>query len=482
MTVQVRRIRKTNDGNKLICRPDASKLLPVYRRLAKAITTYVINMGGGGSSKSYSQAQDIVKRCLRKKEKVLVIRKTATTLNDSVIDQFQEIALPFWGLREGEDWTYNATKRSLTFTVTGSRIIFRGLDNPEKMKSISGVTIVWVEEATEISESEFNVLSDRIRGEPQIFITFNPVSERHWLKRRFFDPAGVDLDPTGKTTGFFKQVDHRTTLIFSTFKENPYVGTKYIEDMEWYKQNNPDHYRIYGLGLWGIVRPEMPYFWAWKSTRHLDHLHYEPHRMEVYLSWDFNVNNSCLVSQRESGEWVNYLELIHGGGDLAQICERIVTTYGQMVSYRFTGDASGNNQSATTEGNAAAWDLIRGHFRTLGVPEGFCDYSLVPQANTSTAVSRTVANAVLTMYGSNLKVNKDGCGLLLDDLDRMQALANGSLNKTDCNKYNYGHAGDAFRYDLQNFDGPTFKARFGETLLKNVSLSNQRNINHYRNE
>src|SRR4051812_12169284 len=76
------------------------KLLPVYHKLSKSATTYTINYGSGGSGKSHAQAQYLVKRLLTKRQKLMVIRKYGTTLNDSVIEQFKEVALPFFGLRE----------------------------------------------------------------------------------------------------------------------------------------------------------------------------------------------------------------------------------------------------------------------------------------------------------------------------------------------------------------------------------------------
>ncbi|WP_234734809.1 PBSX family phage terminase large subunit [Tellurirhabdus bombi] len=413
-----------------------ANLLRNYHDLDKrANTPYVANMGGGGSGKSHSTAQYLVKRLMQKKHKLLVIRKFATTLNDSVVDLFLSKALPFWGRVEDRDYTFNKSSRKITFR-NGSVIIFRGLDNPEKMKSITGITLVWVEEASELSQNEFKIMSDRIRGEPQIYLTYNPISERHWLKARFHDSD-----------------DPRITCLFSTYLDNPFVGQKYVEDMEWYKEHDEEHYRIYALGEWGLIRPENPYFTTFKAFMK-GVTKYNPH-YPVHVTFDFNVKNTALISQHFDGERVEYQRLIQGGGDLEDICRQIAFDYRHNQIY-FTGDGSGNNGSAYTSGNQSGWELIKMYMDKYG--HDYCDYSRVPRSNPSTASGRQITNALLAHFGKRLIIDRELCGILLDDVERMRALSNGSLDKKDCEKYNYGHAGDCFRYSLYHFEYDTYKS------------------------
>ena len=452
-------LRKLNDGGyKTVLRQDSAQFLPVYHALKKINTDYVVSYGSGGSGKSHAMGQSFVRRLIEKKEKLLIIRKFGTSLKDSVIDLMLDMALPFWGLREGIDYIYNASQRRIFFPVTGSIIIFRGLDNPEKLKSIAGVTLVWVEEATEILEKEFNIMSDRIRGEPQIYLTFNPISERHWLKARFCinDPKdGVNFD--------YYRTGPRTVVLFSTYLCNPFVGRKFQEDMEWYRIHNEEHYRVYGLGKWGIIRPDRPYFTAIKPTTHYGVTTFNP-RMPICISCDFNVDNTFLISQHYD-DHIDYHELIHGGGDLRELCFQIVETYGRGREYRFTGDASGNNQSAYTPGNQSAYELIQSYFLEAGIELDLLDFSAVPTSNGETSESRTIANALISYYGKRICIDRDGCGILIDDIQRMEATASGSLNKALCDKHNYGHAGDAFRYDLKHFEAETYR-----DIVKNGSF------------
>lgn len=469
----------------LVLRPDPAMFLPTYHRLCLAEThksIYIINFGAGGSGKSYAQAQFFVKLCIdtKVKEKIMVLRKTGNSLEDSCIDEFISNALPFWGLQEGRDYKYNISRRMITFTKTNAKIIFKGLDNPEKLKSIPGVTRLWIEEATEITAEEFKIVNDRIRGNPRIYLTFNPISEQHWIKKDFLDYYGFILDTSGKTVGLYRKLPKGSiSVLFSTFRENPYVGEKYIMRMAYYKKVDPDHYRIYGLGLWGIIRPKMPFFNLWDGNIHLKQgLSYDKKLGSIYLSFDFNVNNSILISQREPGVWVKYLEVMHGTGDLKEMCNQIVNKYGRFQWYYFTGDGSGNNGSATTENNMAAWQLIQAYFLEFGVPGQYCHFGAVPKANSRTHVSRTIVNQLIKYYGPNLTMDKDNCALLVDDINRMRAVPNGSLDKVDCDKHNYGHLGDCFRYDLQNFDGAIIKDLLGDDLYKAVSSPHQHQYNN----
>lgn len=473
-------IQRRESGNVRIMQPDPRKLLATYHRLKLALknaATYVINMGGGGSAKSYSSAQFFVERLLKQKHKLLVVRKTGETLTDSVVAEFIENALPFWGLSEGLDYTYNKTNRVIKFTISKSVIIFKGLDNPEKLKSIPGVTLVWFEEASELTEKEFDIVNDRIRGNPEIHLTFNPISEQHWIKPKFIDRYGFnnEMDMSGKSVGCFRLKNTEIGVIavlFSTFFENPYIGPKYIASMRGYKKFNPDHFRVYGLGLWGIIRSERPFFSAWKSSNHKFAVQHVKTIHTVYLSWDFNIKNTVLISQRDPGKWINYLELWNGTADLMGMCNQVVNKYGRHTYYYFTGDASGNNGSALTESNQSAWELIYAYFLAAGVPDQFIDFSAIPRSNGGTEDSRTTANMVISYYGSNLRVNYDNCKLLYDDCDRMESLPNGKLDKAKCNKFDYGHAGDTFRYDLKNFEGEFVLQRFMEQEEKFVNSSN----------
>ena len=111
-----------------------------------------------------------------------------------------------------------------------------GLDDVEKLKSIANINRIWVEEASEVSENDFNQLDLRMRGQSEIgyqmTLTFNPISELHWLKRKFFD-IGVEEAYTSKTT----------------HKDNPFVDEAYKRKLERLKEEDYQYYRIYAMGI-----------------------------------------------------------------------------------------------------------------------------------------------------------------------------------------------------------------------------------------
>lgn len=204
---------------------------------------YLVLMGGGGSGKSVFAGNKIIERCSTEAgHRWLVCRKVARTLREScfnqIVGQIQE------QMPERVEKIYKGDMR-ISFR-NGSEIIFAGLDDAEKLKSIYNITGVWIEEASEISEGDFNQLDIRLRGKTvryqQIIITFNPISILHWLKRRFFDCD--TLPPAEKA----KIRTHK-----STYKDNRFLPPENIAVLEAFKFTDPYYYSVYCLGEWGVL-------------------------------------------------------------------------------------------------------------------------------------------------------------------------------------------------------------------------------------
>jgi len=106
------------------------------------------------------------------------------------------------GLLWGLDSIFKINKSEMTMTCfNGSVLLFKGIDDPEKIKSIDGITSIWIEEASELTLEDFTQLDLRLRGitevAKQIILSFNPVSAEHWLKKRFFE-GEADKIPCGQ--------------------------------------------------------------------------------------------------------------------------------------------------------------------------------------------------------------------------------------------------------------------------------------------
>jgi phage terminase large subunit len=135
---------------------------------------------------------------------------------------------------------FNKSDLRITYTPHDSEFIFAGLDDVEKLKSIQGITDVWIEEATEISQDDFDQIDLRLRGisdiHKQITMTFNPIDAMHWIKKRFFD-----------------QKDKDVIILKTTYKHNLFLDSKYIERIKRLKEVDPVKYSIYALGDWGVL-------------------------------------------------------------------------------------------------------------------------------------------------------------------------------------------------------------------------------------
>ena len=187
--------------------------------------------GGAGSGKSYGAMQKILLKAMNRRRKVLVIRKVGATLRDSVFQLTLDLLGEAGLLRASE-----VSRADMRIALpNGSLILFKGLDDREKIKSITGITDMVLEEATELSEDDFTQLRLRLRPpdpDPQIFLMFNPVSKANWVYGYFF----VRTPPEG------------TQVILTSYKDNRFLPPEYGAMLEDMRSRNPAYYRIYALG------------------------------------------------------------------------------------------------------------------------------------------------------------------------------------------------------------------------------------------
>ena len=198
---------------------------------------YQVLVGGGGGGKSIYAGRKVLERITSEKgHRWLVVRKVAKTIKQSCFQQLKG--------QITEHYTYSDFKINESDMVmthkNGSQILFAGLDDVEKLKSIFGITGIWIEEGSELDERDFNQLDIRLRGKTpfykQIIITFNPISINHWLKKRFFDSKMKNA------------ITHH-----SIYKDNRFLDEEAKEVLEAYKDSDPYYYDVYCLGQWGVL-------------------------------------------------------------------------------------------------------------------------------------------------------------------------------------------------------------------------------------
>ena len=194
---------------------------------------FEVYYGGAGSGKSVFVTQKLLAKALVKKRKVLIMRKVGSTLKDSVWQLTLDTLMTLKLLQY-----CNINKSIFTIELpSGSVLLFKGMDDSEKIKSITGITDIWVEEATEFSEEDIEQLNWRLRAKTdalQMYFSFNPVSKANWVYRRWFKDGVIITDDT---------VIHK-----STYKNNRFLPDDYIATIEKMARTNPTYYRIYALG------------------------------------------------------------------------------------------------------------------------------------------------------------------------------------------------------------------------------------------
>jgi len=200
---------------------------------------YNISRGGAGSGKSYTHAQMILTELMTRNFcRWLVLRKVGKDILRSVYQLFLDICIESDML---ELFHFNKTDKIITCIKTGNQIFMSGLDDANRIKSIAGVTDVWIEEATEFNYGDWKQLTLRLRGkgiQRRFFLTFNSVSSRSWLKETFYD----------------RPIEGgKIQYLHTNYHDNPFLDQEYIEDLESNKETDPDWYKIYILNEWGEI-------------------------------------------------------------------------------------------------------------------------------------------------------------------------------------------------------------------------------------
>lgn len=265
-----------------------------------------VYMGSAGSAKSYFITQKLIVRACREKIKILVCRRTATTIRNTCFSLFKDIItnwqlLPFVKIRE--------TDFNIKFP-NGSEIIFIGLDEETKLLSLNNIGCIFIEEAFEVPKPIVEQLNLRLRGlvdNQQIILAFNPISKSSWLYEFCSNPPSS-----------FR-------YIHSTYRDNPFLSPEYIAELEELYKRNPAKARIFCDGEWG-VDSEGLVITNWRTeafdAMELAGRGYE-HRVGMDLGW---VDKSAIIDtlfDRESKTIYIFNEFYKSGCQLTELAAAI---------------------------------------------------------------------------------------------------------------------------------------------------------------
>lgn len=461
--------------------------------LSDETVRFIIMYGGSSSGKSYSEAQAISLQTFRDGENTLVMRKVGASISKTIYEDFRSA---IQGLHiTGCKFVQNCIR-----FPNGARVDFSGLDDPEKIKGISNYKRIVLEEWSEFDEADFKQLRKRLRGKrgQQIICTFNPISESHWIKKKFFDiqqwhdiPMQVSIGGRNlpsqlckvkslrmndsrmvlnTRTGEMEEHAPDAVVIQSTYLNNFWVvgspcGTygyydeQCIADFENDRINDPDYYNVYALGEWGVIRTGSEFFHSFNRGVHTG-VHGYDASLPIHLSVDNNALPyitytfwQCRVSQKGAEVW-QFAEYMaeppyNSVGKSAKVVAERIKSYG-TDSIILHGDAS-TRASNTFDDNKRSWlDLLISNLNSHGISVE----DKVGKNNPSVAMSGEFINAVFDGRVAGVGISIDSsCTTSIEDYMSVQKDVNGAILKTRIkdsatkNAYEaHGHASDTFRY------------------------------------
>lgn len=229
---------------------DVRKINPKHRWMLTATNSRIISYGGSSSGKTYSLSQCCAMWALEGRS-IFILRKVAKTLRSSVFSDIKKIIYEY-GIQNLFD--IKISTMEIVSRHGNGCIMFAGLDDVEKVKGVtpakaSAFDTVWIEEATEVSEEDYNQLVLRMRGKTRfpkrVILSFNPIYKLHWIYKKWFASLSPD-----------QQAEYDTPKL--KIKRTTYLDNDYLEEDEKeafleMKERSTYHYRVYALGLFGII-------------------------------------------------------------------------------------------------------------------------------------------------------------------------------------------------------------------------------------
>jgi PBSX family phage terminase large subunit len=318
---------------------------------------------------------------------------------------------------------------------TGNWFRGLGMDKAEKGKGVEGANIAWLNEANQFTREDVDYIDTTLRGESGVKISlimdWNPESINHWLKKEVDD-----------------NIDKPDCLYHkSTFWDNYTIDREALHErllrIKGHGMEGERRYKVWALGDWGIEDIDRTFAYAFDQGKHVvkGPIQVVP-QYDLYLSFDFNVTNTCGVYQfLKNAPGQKYYAVIskiktYRIGDLRVLCETIKAEY-PKARFIINGDASGQNKSAFTSDNISAYTAIKAHLQLN-------DYQIqVAPSNPSHIQSRVITNMVFQMCKVQISDEND---LTIEDLKQAQVDRNGSLDPWKTKNPNLSHSLDEFRY------------------------------------
>lgn len=253
--------------------------LPYLTDYNKRFSVYY---GGAGSGKSVFITQKLLLKYLKmKNRKCLVVRKVDATLRDSCFALFKDI-ISQWHIYK----QCKINKTDMTIELpNGSIFLFKGLSDRERIKSIANISDIWIEEATEIEEEDYDQLCLRLRSKlpyNEIIVSFNPVSKANWCYKRWFKEDS--------------EYDKNNTIILhTTYKDNKFLPKEYIDNLLNMKKTNYAYYKIYAEGEFSSLDKKVYNNWKDKPFDYREILKNKDVKTIYGLDWGYVHDPTAII-------------------------------------------------------------------------------------------------------------------------------------------------------------------------------------------
>lgn len=458
---------------------------------------FIVLYGGSSSGKSFSVAQFFAILAFYEGCNMLVMRKVGASIEKTIYADFKAAINGIEGLAECCRFKQN----SIVFN-DGGKIDFSGLDDPEKIKGISQYKRVFLDELSEYDETDFKQIRLRLRGQEgqQIVAAFNPISEEHWIKKKWFDRETWHDIPMALTignetlpqelcavksvrmnseklilnpnTGEYDRHAPDTIVIQSTYLNNfwvvgspdgkyGYYDQQAIATFENDRINDPDYYQVYALGEWGHIRTGAEFFPSFNRGVVCGRFKYNP-ELPIHISMDSNVLPYVTATffqkeyKHDDVQQVTQIDELpiespnNSARKAAKVIAGRLREYGYADKVYLHGDASGKAANTIDDNNRSFFDLVIDELEH----EGFEVVDCIGNKNPSVATTGEFINAVWDgrVPGVAIRIDND-CTTSIDDYQAVQKDENGAISKqkvtNPVTKQKYeaqGHVSDTLRY------------------------------------
>lgn len=386
--------------------------------------------GGGGSGKSHFVVQKLVYKYLKySNRKCLVVRKVGNTLRDSIYALFKSVISDFN--------LYDEVKfldSMLTITLPNdSQFIFKGIDDPEKIKSITNIDDIIIEEATELTMEDFDQLNLRLRSKNpynQIHLMYNPVSKSNWVYNHWHQ----------------REINPETTmLLHTTYKDNRFLPQDYIQALEEMKETNFAYYKIYALGEFATLDKVIFNNWKIEDFNYREIIK-ENMDIKALFGLDWGYTNDptafiCALVDEENKKLYIFDEFQERGLLNNEIAQRII-------------DMGYGKETITADGaEPKSIDELRTHgiSRIRGAKKG----------------NDSILNGIQFIQQFEIIVHSQ-CVHMIEELQNYtwQKDKNGIYINKPIDKYNHGI--DALRYALEDIRGQSRKLKLLDRNLLGI--------------